>query len=86
MDSGISEIFHFGIRNTGLWNPEYGSRNPEFYYKMIKIQNPSSTAMTRIHASTWNPESKTVLDSLSWGDLVKISLNLKHRQMQLLQN
>ena len=30
-DYGIREIFACGIRNPGLWNPEYSSRNPESY-------------------------------------------------------
>ena len=29
-DSGIREIFACGIRNLGLWNPEYSPRNQEF--------------------------------------------------------
>ena len=28
-DISIVEMFTFGIRNSGLWNPEYISRNPE---------------------------------------------------------
>ena len=40
------------LRNFSLWNTEYSSRNPEFNYKTIKIQNSSSTAKTRTHAST----------------------------------
>ena len=28
-DSGIQEIFAYGIRNPGFWNPEFSSRNPE---------------------------------------------------------
>ena len=29
VESGIRENFTCGIRNPGLWNPEYSSRNPE---------------------------------------------------------
>ena len=29
VESGIREIFASGMRNPGLWNPEYSSRNPE---------------------------------------------------------
>ena len=36
-DSGIREFFGCGIRNPGLWNPEYSSRNPE-----PKAWNPES--------------------------------------------
>ena len=28
-NSGILETFSFGVRNPGLWNPEFSSRNPE---------------------------------------------------------
>ena len=49
-NSGIPETFSFGVRNPGLWNPEFCSRNPE-----SRIQAP----LTR------NPESKTVLDYLT---------------------
>ena len=33
----------------------------------IEIQNPSSTDKD-LEYSTWNPESKTVLDIITWGD------------------
>ena len=57
LSKGIWETFVCTIRNPGFWNPEYSSRNPESkFYSQIK----ESTA--------WNPESKTVLDSLAWGD------------------
>ena len=50
-DSEISEIFlsgirnpekfACGIRNPGLWNPEYGSRNQESHYRLeSRIQAP----------------------------------------------
>ena len=29
VESGIQENFAYGIRNPGLWNLEYSSRNPE---------------------------------------------------------
>ena len=29
--------------------------------------------MLLLESSTWNPESRTVLDSLTWGDLVLIA-------------
>ena len=43
LDFGVREIFACKIRNPGLWNPEYSSRNPE-----------SKTG--RLESSTWNPE------------------------------
>ena len=52
-NSGISETFSFGIRNPGLWNPEFSSRNPESRIQAPLSRTPESTA--------WNLESKTVL-------------------------
>ena len=59
MESGI---LGFGIRNTARnptndWNPE-----SKFHWQRLKSStlDPESTA--------WNPESKTVLDSVAWGD------------------
>ena len=51
-----SRILGFGIRNTAK-----GIRNPTNY------RNPESKFHWQILESTaWNPESKTVLDSLKW--------------------
>ena len=47
------------IWNPGLWNPVYSSRNPE-----------SST--WNLECTALNPESNTVLDSLTWGDSVGV--------------
>ena len=52
-NSGITETFSFGIRNPGLWNPEFSSRNPESRNQAPLTRNPEMTA--------WNLESKTVL-------------------------
>ena len=43
----------FGIRNSLCWNPESTVLESG-------IRNPESTA--------WNPQSKNVLDSLTWGE------------------
>ena len=56
-NSGIPETFSFGVRNPGLWNPEFSSRNPESRIQAPLTRNPESTA--------WNLESKTVLDYLT---------------------
>ena len=50
-----------GIRNSGLWNPEYSSRNPESHERLESgIQVP----MTKNPESTpWNRHQETVLDS-----------------------
>ena len=66
LDSGIGEMFSCAIWNPGLWNPEYNARNRESPLE-IGIQNPSSTRK-RLESSTWNPESKTLLDYLTRGD------------------
>ena len=55
-----SDILGFGIRNpTNDWNPEF-----KFYCQILNSStwNRESTA--------WNPESKTVLDSPSWGEAI----------------
>ena len=58
--SGIRKIFACGIRNTaqGTRNPTNDCNLEDFPVPLIR--NPKSTA--------WNPESKTVLDSLIWGN------------------
>ena len=42
MESGIRENFACGIRNPGVWNPEYSSTNPESHNNPLTlgIQNP----------------------------------------------
>ena len=57
LEFGIRESFECGIRIAGLWNPECSSRSSG-----IQSLDPEFTA--------WNPESNTVLDSLTWGDRV----------------
>ena len=52
-DSRVQEIFACGIRNTAQ-----GIRNPTDKESGISTLNPKCTAR--------NPESKTVLDSLTW--------------------
>ena len=75
-ESGIQVIMACGIQNPAngiqnlesshLWNPEFiyvesgihrhGMRNPQTW-------NPESTA--------WNPESRTFLDYLTWGETLQ---------------
>ena len=44
------------------WNPPlFGIRNPLRCNPESSTRDPESTA--------WNPESKTVLDSLTWGEM-----------------
>ena len=66
-DSGILilEIFASGIRNPGLWNPEYSSRNPE---SLLRLESGIQIPLTnRPESNIWNPESKTVLEFLISG-------------------
>ena len=70
MESGI---LGFGIRNTaqGIWNPtNYWNSESKFYWQIPEsgTWNPESTVR--------NPESKTVLDSLPWGNMCLPTENL----------
>ena len=71
-ESRVQEIFSCGIGDPGLWNMEYCSRNPELHQRLefgIQVpltNNPESMA--------WNPESKTVLDSHIWGNILENTL------------
>ena len=57
MESGIPENFTYEIRNpTSEWNPE-----SKFQWQQIRIQYLES----RIHNVKSDPESKTVLDSVT---------------------
>ena len=68
MESGIRENFACGIRNPGVWNPEYNSANPESHNNplTIGIQNPkvprTKTGIRNAPRGIQNP-------SLSWGAL-----------------
>ena len=68
-DSGIREIFACGILNPGLWNPEYSFRNPP-YFRLesgvpVQLTKNSETNTQNPESMAWNPESTTVLDSLT---------------------
>ena len=44
-----------------MWNPAlFGIQNPLSWNPEFSTRNPESTG--------WNPESKTVMDSLTWGE------------------
>ena len=50
------------IKTVKNWNPAlFGIRNPLCWNQESSTRNPESTA--------WNPESKNVLDSLTWGEM-----------------
>ena len=61
-----SWILGFGIWDNGerIWNPATKDRNSEsnFYWQRLE----SSTFIPESKA--WDPESKTALDSLTWGE------------------
>ena len=62
MESWIRENFTWEIRNpTSKWNPE-----SNFQWQQIRIQYLESG----IQNVESDPESKTVLDSVTWGDRV----------------
>ena len=56
----------------GFWNLENNSRIPESHYQLqSRIQVPlTKTGIQYLESriTAWSPESKTVLDSLTWGD------------------
>ena len=56
-DSGILLLVKSGILDFAIRNTAQGVRNPE-----------SKFHWQRLEFSSWNPQSKTVLDSLTWGD------------------
>ena len=76
VESKIREHFARGIRNPGLWNPEWSSSTPkshegmesrtQFHWKRLEssTRNPQSTE--------WDPESKTVFFSLTSGDSTRL--------------
>ena len=54
------------------WNPAlFGTRNPLCWNLESSTRNPESTA--------WNPESKTVLDFLTWGDFISCSIGFSSK-------
>ena len=79
LDSGIWEIFACGIRNTG----KFGTWHPESWVLESRIQHKESRipltigftdkdwnllpGIWNLESIVWNPESKTVLDPLTWG-------------------
>ena len=63
------EILACGIRNPGLWNTEYSSRNPQSHLGLeSEIQDPLTiklvSSTSNPESTAWNPESKTVMDFL----------------------
>ena len=77
---GIWKTFARWIRNLGLWNPEYSSRNSDSKIHSLSPEcstwNPEST--------TWNPDSKTVLDSFTWVYTVNCSKYAQYFDSQIL--
>ena len=74
-DSAIQEFCDCRIRNPGLSNKEYSSRIPESHYRIgSRIQVPLTKNRNPVPGNpesiAWNPECKTILDSLTRGGLV----------------
>ena len=57
MESGIQKIFTFGTENPTLWNQESRKTDPGFLNQ---------------ESSTLDPESKTIVDCLTWGKIHNI--------------
>ena len=57
-----NEVRRKALKQEKKWNPAL-------------FWNPESSARNQ-ESTAWNPESKTVLDSLTWGDLGFLSLHL----------
>ena len=76
---GIREIFASGIRNSGILSKESGILGFGIWNRAQGIRNPRTTDKdTDLESSTWNleskaldPESKTTLDCLTWGNINK---------------
>ena len=66
----------WNIGNPGLWNVESriqlkeseSHQQLESEIQVPQIKNPESSIWSP-ESTAWNPECKTVLDSLTWGEL-----------------
>ena len=57
------------LKQKKIWNPVlFGIRNPLRWNPESSTRNAESTG--------WNPESKIVMDSLTWGDVIYWQPNL----------
>ena len=69
-ESGLRNLwssqFACGIRNPGLWNSEYSSRNLESPLS-LEFRNPTSTDKD-LESNTWNPNPRHQIQNLrlSW--------------------
>ena len=61
VESGIREIFASGMRNPGLWNPEYSSRNPESPKDRIP---ESKTVLVPLHSALLSFQDKIYMKRL----------------------
>ena len=62
-ESGNVLLVEFGILGLGIRNAVQGNRNP------TNDCNPESKFQWQgLEYSTWNPECKTILGSLTWGE------------------
>ena len=60
VETGKRENFTCGIRNPGLWNPEYSSRNPKSYLGLeSRIQVPlTKTGLKYLESGIHGVESR----------------------------
>ena len=79
---GSRTFLLWNLKPSGLWNPEYSFSirniqnltndwNPESKVQLTK--NPESSTWNA-ESMAWNPEPVTVLDSLTWGELINCIL------------
>ena len=92
---GIRNPGKFRLRNLESWALEYGVKPVQGIWNPSNEWNPESTFhWQRLGSSTWypqfttwNPESNTVLDSLSWDEWISTFIILrKCEDTYLVQN
>ena len=85
-ESGSRSLEKLGLRNPESWAWESGIQPKKSRIPLtIGIRNPSSTEKD-LESSNWtpestarNPESKTVLDSLTWRDILAVTHGRPHQ-------
>ena len=67
-ESGFRNLETFCLRNPGLQALESGIQLKEFTIPLTTGIRDQSATGKNPESNTWNPESKTVLDTLTWGE------------------
>ena len=81
----IRDMFACGIRNPRFWNPDHCSRNPtndwnpesKFHWQRLESSTCNLESMAR------NPDSKTVLDSLTRGERILTGYNNNEKSTKI---